>query len=394
MDYDILLKPLIGALIGYSTNYVAIKMLFRPYEEKKVFGLKVPFTPGVIPREKDRIAKSLGNAVGGSLLTEKVIRAELLNDTVKSSIKEKLLSGIFSGELTLSDILKSFFKDNTQLQKSRLKYLISKTIFEHVTSGNEYYKIEELIRSILLEKIKHETKVGEVITDPIINEMLSFVDDNSSSIVKYLKDKLEEEKTYNMLSKEVAKFTEEKLGALGAMFIDNHSITVSIINRGKEFVCDDEFTIKFRKFLKEEVKKLGENKIASLVDYYSYRDYIHKVSRQLSISIFNLIDYKIIEDVVDSFFDDIMSKRIVLEQRDKDFIEESFDDLYSSFVLNNLPVLLDTFDLSQIVERQINKFTVKETEELIFGIIDKELKAITWFGAVLGFLVGVVYIFI
>ena len=41
--------PIIGAIIGYFTNYIAVKMLFYPRKEIKVFGHVLPFTPGAIP---------------------------------------------------------------------------------------------------------------------------------------------------------------------------------------------------------------------------------------------------------------------------------------------------------------------------------------------------------
>ena len=46
--------PIIGAIIGYCTNYIAVKMLFYPRNEVKVCGHKVPFTPGAIPKGKPR----------------------------------------------------------------------------------------------------------------------------------------------------------------------------------------------------------------------------------------------------------------------------------------------------------------------------------------------------
>ena len=42
--------PLLGAVIGYCTNWLAVKMLFKPLEPIKVFGRTLPFTPGVIPK--------------------------------------------------------------------------------------------------------------------------------------------------------------------------------------------------------------------------------------------------------------------------------------------------------------------------------------------------------
>ena len=49
MQLKYLLMPLIGGLIGWITNALAIWMLFHPYHEKKFLGLRVPFTPGLIP---------------------------------------------------------------------------------------------------------------------------------------------------------------------------------------------------------------------------------------------------------------------------------------------------------------------------------------------------------
>lgn len=68
-----IIPPLIGAIIGYFTNWLAIKMLFRPYKEIRIGGIKVPFTPGILPRERERLAESLGDTVAQELLTPKVI---------------------------------------------------------------------------------------------------------------------------------------------------------------------------------------------------------------------------------------------------------------------------------------------------------------------------------
>jgi len=61
-----ILPPLVGAIIGYFTNWLAIKMLFRPYKTIKFAGIALPFTPGLLPREKDKLAVSLGETVSRS----------------------------------------------------------------------------------------------------------------------------------------------------------------------------------------------------------------------------------------------------------------------------------------------------------------------------------------
>jgi uncharacterized membrane protein YheB (UPF0754 family) len=64
-----LAPPLVGTVIGYFTNDVAIQMLFRPYRALFVGKYQVPFTPGLIPRNQERLAKRISDTIMGSLLT-------------------------------------------------------------------------------------------------------------------------------------------------------------------------------------------------------------------------------------------------------------------------------------------------------------------------------------
>jgi len=72
-----ILPPLLGGAIALSTNWLALVMLFRPHREKRIFGVKVPFTPGLIPKEQKRLAKSLADVISKRLLTPEVLIEEL-----------------------------------------------------------------------------------------------------------------------------------------------------------------------------------------------------------------------------------------------------------------------------------------------------------------------------
>ncbi|MBF2029297.1 MAG: DUF445 domain-containing protein [Oscillatoriales cyanobacterium C42_A2020_001] len=61
--------PVVGGIIGYFTNDIAIRMLFRPYRAYYIGGRRVPFTPGLIPRNQERLAKRISDTIMGSLLT-------------------------------------------------------------------------------------------------------------------------------------------------------------------------------------------------------------------------------------------------------------------------------------------------------------------------------------
>lgn len=88
--YQIILPVLIGALIGYCTNYVAIKMLFLPRRALHIGKWRLPMTPGVIPKNKARLATAVGNAVSDRLIT----RQDILEGVKRSSIQKKIVDGV------------------------------------------------------------------------------------------------------------------------------------------------------------------------------------------------------------------------------------------------------------------------------------------------------------
>jgi uncharacterized membrane protein YheB (UPF0754 family) len=80
----------VGGIIGYFTNDIAIKMLFRPYQAIYIGGTRLPFTPGLIPRNQERLAQRISNTIMGSLLTpeelQKLARRLLETERVQSAI--------------------------------------------------------------------------------------------------------------------------------------------------------------------------------------------------------------------------------------------------------------------------------------------------------------------
>ena len=81
------LLVLIGGLIGWITNKVAIKMLFRPINPHKILGITFQ---GVFPRRKDQMAISLADIIEKELLSKEVIMDQLLGKEKLDVIKEKL----------------------------------------------------------------------------------------------------------------------------------------------------------------------------------------------------------------------------------------------------------------------------------------------------------------
>lgn len=79
--------PLIGAFIGYLTNEVAIRMLFRPLKPWHILGVRVPLTPGVIPSKRHQLAENIGEMVGGQLLTPRDIGEALSREQFQEQLR-------------------------------------------------------------------------------------------------------------------------------------------------------------------------------------------------------------------------------------------------------------------------------------------------------------------
>ena len=148
-----LIGPAVGAVIGYITNDIAIRMLFRPHQAKYIMGIHVPFTPGIIPKEKARIAASIGKAVSENLMNREVLEKSLLSDDmiakIGNAIDEFVTTQSQNGEtieefarhyLTAEDItaMRSNVTDGIvkmitgKLQDSRLGDNIAHMAIEHV----------------------------------------------------------------------------------------------------------------------------------------------------------------------------------------------------------------------------------------------------------------------
>ena len=100
----------LGGIIGAFTNYIAIKMMFRPYSEKRLFGFVVPFTPGIIPKRQNDLAKAIGRVVSDNLVDADGISKMLLSDETIGKLESKIDEMIHSLQ-TNENSLRVFFSN-------------------------------------------------------------------------------------------------------------------------------------------------------------------------------------------------------------------------------------------------------------------------------------------
>ena len=105
--------PLITALIGWFTNWVAIRMLFRPRNQIKILGIKFQ---GLIPRRQQDLAHQTAEIIESEILHQHAIRNAIQSIDIEPHLKtlvEKLVDQKLREKLAAIPFVGSFINDST-----------------------------------------------------------------------------------------------------------------------------------------------------------------------------------------------------------------------------------------------------------------------------------------
>jgi uncharacterized membrane protein YheB (UPF0754 family) len=302
----------LGGIIGYITNDIAIRMLFRPHKAKYLFGIKIPFTPGIIPKEKGRIASAIGGAISENLMSKDVLEKNLSSDEMITKIRLSI---------------DSFFETQKNNQETVQEFLA------HYMTAND---IDSLIRGLkegLIEQVS--TKLGE----SNLGEQISEV------VMEHVSSKLR---------------------------IDGLDLDIP-------------------QMLKSMIGSSLWGQVASLIEKPAKHYLAKNINQMLSAN-----GPDIVGKLVDNGVDDISQLSIQKLLQGKELqiaqVTNTCIRLYRTIITEHLPRILEAINIPVIIESRINEMDINETEKLIFQVMDKELKAIVWLGALLGAVMGCVNI--
>lgn len=159
MDYPqylpYLLPPVLGALIGYVTNYIAIRMLFRPLRAWRILGIRVPLTPGIIPAKRGELARKMGEMVGDHLLTAADVGRTLDRESIQIELRQTVTAKL--GTLldrpmgSLASLIPEHFSSRFSEIVSLTQNKIAKLICDYLAS--EAFEVQ--LRSFVQEQGKH-----------------------------------------------------------------------------------------------------------------------------------------------------------------------------------------------------------------------------------------------
>lgn len=313
-EISLITAPLLGGIIGYITNDIAIRMLFRPHKAKYLFGVKIPFTPGIIPKEKGRIASAIGGAISENLMSKEVLEKNLLSGEMIAKIQNSI---------------DTFFVKQKDNQETVREFLA------HYLTGGDIDRLICGLKEGLTNQVS--TKLG----DSNLGEQISDV------VIEHVSSKLR---------------------------IDGLDIDIP-------------------QMLKSLIGSSVWGQVANLIETPAKHYLAKNINQILSVN-----GPEIVGNLVDNGVDDIsrLSMQQLLQGKDLQIaqITNTCIGLYRTIISEHLPRILEAINIPVIIESRINEMDMNETEKLIFQVMDKELKAIVWLGALLGAVMGSVNLLI
>ena len=317
-EVSYILAPALGGIIGYITNDIAIRMLFRPHKAKYIMGLHVPFTPGIIPKEKGRIADAIGGVISENLMNKDVLERYLLSDDMVSKVR-----------LSVEEFIETQ-KHNPETVKEFLG---------HYLSDDEIATISQNVN----ESITKQTYTK--LSDASVGEKVAHI------AIDHVAEKLSIDGA------------QELLAGLGGAMRGIGGMAAGLF--GGNIVA------RFLGMLREPAEHFLANNINTML----------KNNGEDIVS--NMVGGE-----VEGFLNKPVCK--LLEGHDEQLAQavNTVESIYRTIINEYLPKILDSIDISKIVRERINEMDVNETEKLIFQVMDKELKAIVWLGALLGLVMG------
>lgn len=354
----------IGAIIGGVTNVIAIRMLFHPYKAHYIFNMRIPFTPGLIPKRRDEIATKIGQVIEEHLITETLIHNKLNETKTKETINELVkeqIAKLKSDQATIRYFAEQFDVKIDDLINEKLEDTISHKLLVFYND----HRNEEVIKLLPKETKRMIDKKVEPLGDLLcerarvylssdkgardIYDMLDTFFNEKGKIVGLLQMFMTKESIADRIQHELIRLT-------------NHPKAKRIVNQ----VIDNEYETLKRQPLKKiideaQFSKLSDSVTLLIMSYLNLNEKIDKPLNQLSPRLMQYIETTLSDKVT----------QLIISQASK-----------------HLSTIMQKINLRKLVEDQINTFDLDYIEKLIIEIANKELKLITLLGFILGGIIG------
>lgn len=382
-------------MIGYFTNDIAIKMLFRPYRALYLGKRQLPFTPGLIPRNQERLAKRVSDTIMGSLLTpeelQKLARRLLETERVQGAIlwlmrlaleqvqadKEqktaKILAGILRDLLgqSLARLLKVLARREDFLE-AQLNQIFDQILLEFHLSDEQAKKLADWALQVVLPPEVIRQLLVDFLTDrniQVIDEGFREKASGTYWVVANLfglRNTLTRLRTFCLDEKEA---TNTRLQEL--------TIELGIRERLQEWLQNLSLqnlpmsTVRqLRKTMRDTVRSYIQQRGAELLQGWSESLDWENIARLI-------LNRLRTSEAVNSSLEVISQELALILER---YLEQDLEKLVAQVI----PIL----SIDKLIIDRVKATSAEELEMAIQGIVKSELQAIVNLGGVLGLIVG------
>jgi uncharacterized membrane protein YheB (UPF0754 family) len=390
-----LAPPLAGAVVGYFTNDVAIKMLFRPYTAKYIGKYQIPFTPGLIPSNQERLATRISDTIMGSLLTpselQKIAKRLLEVERVQAAITWLL-------QLALDQIQADREQRTVKVLANILKDLLGESL-------------PRWLRVLARKPEFLEPQLNQIFDRALLEFELT--DAQAQQLTDWTIDVILPPETLRLAA--IDFLTDRNIQAIDESFREKSSGTYWVVanlfgvknalSRLRTFCLDDREQA--NKVIADSIEALNiRNRVRELLRDLSLQNLpvstVKQLRKTLNDSVRSYLQSKgieLLQGLTESFDWDNIANVVIGRLRSSTILTASLD-----VVSEELAAIIDRYlerDLEQIVTQVIPILSidrviidrVKSTspadlEAGIQGIVKSELQGIVNLGGVLGLIVG------
>ncbi|MEB3309302.1 MAG: DUF445 family protein [Snowella sp.] len=399
MDLSTLLPlvvpPVAGAIIGYFTNDIAIQMLFRPYKALFIGKYQLPFTPGLIPRNQERLAGRVSDTIMGSLLTPEELQ-RLAKKLLQTERVEAALSWLLNS--ALKQIRSDKEQKSAKILANILRDLFSESLprLLKIFSRREDFlesQINQIFEQVLLDFQLSELQARQFVDwllesvlppDVLRLTLIDFLTDRNIQVI----DEGFREKTSGTYWVVANLFgVRNTLIRLRSFCIEEKEIANT---RLKELILSLEIRSRLRNWLHNlSLQNLPLSTVRQLrkTTGEAVRSYIRDSGANFLENLGESIDWDSLATLIINRLQNssaftgslgVVSQELalILER----YLEEDLEKLVQTII----PIL----SIDQVIIARIKNTSPAELEAAIQGIVKSELQAIVNLGGFLGFFVG------
>ena len=269
MDYSIIIRPLIGAGIGYITNWIAVKMMFRPLHPIKIGKFTLPFTPGIIPKNQPKLAESIGNTISNNLLTDDDLKNVLLSDEIKNHISSSIsnyLNSSNENQKSIQDLVCNYIEESKYLYViDKVETNISSSIYNTVLEANLGNIISEQIEIAAKEKLKG-SMLGLLGGNAIVSSFIPAINEKIDEYIQNNGQNLIQEMVKKELNNYTSKTLPEFSTSLKTLDFDISTIIINIYEKiVNDKISDLLKTINISKMVTEKINSMDVLELEKLL---------------------------------------------------------------------------------------------------------------------------------